>query len=137
MTEITPLPSRLLTEDDLVVMTGLLERVVDRVDSGQTVNDVLISVINWDMQAWKIGEWDALAVTRIAVMPKWKCLVVAYLAGDGMDEWFHDLMDVLEEYAHANHCRHVEVWGRRGWKKVGASRGYEECMTVMRKVVNG
>jgi hypothetical protein len=74
-------------------------------------------------------------VTQIVVYPQHKvCLVVA-LGGEGLDEWFDELMDTIESWAAQNECRYVEEYGRKGWLKVGKKRGYGEVYTVMRKAV--
>lgn len=87
------------------------------------------------MQLWVVDDYRAACVTQIVVYPQHKvCLVVA-LGGEGMDEWFPELMDTVEEWARQVGCRYVEEYGRKGWQKVGSKRGYEQVYTVMRKAV--
>lgn len=111
----------------------LLARVLDRLDSGRGSEDVLTALQQRKMQLWSVNNWQAACVTRLGVLPQWKALTVVYLAGDGLSEWFDDLMEVLESFANDHGCKYVDVYGRRGWKKVGAHRGYREAATVMRK----
>jgi len=115
------------------IASDVLSRAVDRGDFGYDLEDLLKEILSRRMQLWMVGDGQAWAITQIQVYPRFKELLVAYLAGDGLDEWFDDLMDTLEAYARSHQCRHVEVFGRRGWKKIGAQRGYREGLTVLRK----
>ena len=129
---IDPIPSvEVLDHWDAVV--PLLARVLERMDSGRGLEDILTALQERKMQLWSVNNWQAACVTRLGSMPQWSALTVVYLAGDGLSEWFDDLMEVLESFANDHGCKYVEVVGRKGWKKVGARRGYREAAIVMRK----
>lgn len=114
----------------------LVRPAIEYVDSGFSEDDIRNRLIVADMQLWVVGDYQAACVTQIVVYPQHKvCLVVA-LGGDGMDEWFGELMDQVEDWARQMGCRYVEEYGRKGWLRVGKKRGYEELYVVMRKAVN-
>jgi len=117
------------------IIEPLLNRILKTHDVGYTTEDVLTALQLRSMQLWKIGEWDAVAVTEIYQVPQYQALTVVFMAGDGMETWFDPVMDVLEDFAKAHRCKYVEARGRRGWVKVGKKRGYEEMLTVVRKAL--
>ena len=112
----------------------VLERALAR-DEAYSFDDVMAKLWRREMQMWVVNDCQAVAVTQIQVYPRFKALQVCWLAGDGVDEWFEDLMETLENYAEGMNCRQVEVYGRRGWKRLGEARGYQETMSVFRKIV--
>lgn len=114
----------------------LLQRVLDQFDSGYTSEDVLTELQHERMQLWKIGDWDALMVTEIYNVPRWRALLIVWCVGDRMDEWLDPAFEMLERFARAHGCKYVEGRGRRGWTKALAHRGwFKEGMTVVRKAL--
>jgi hypothetical protein len=133
---ITPIPSYYITPIWGNV-SELISSAVEYVDSGYTADDVRKALTVSEMQLWIAGDYQACAVTQINRYPQHKtCLIVA-MAGEGMDEWFDELLSTIEEWASKMKCKYVEEYGRKGWRKIGASRGYEQIYTVMRKPVHG
>jgi hypothetical protein len=113
----------------------LLRPAIEYVDSGFSDVDILRRLQTSDMQLWVIGEYQAACVTQIIVYPQHKtCLVVA-LGGEGLEEWFDELMSTIETWAQELGCKYVEEYGRKGWARVGKRRGYAETYTVMRKAI--
>ncbi len=129
---ITPIPSYYVS----VVwprVAHLIRPAIEYVDSGFSEADILGKIIVSDMQLWVVDSYRAAAVTQIVVYPQHKtCLVVA-LGGEGMAEWFDELMGTIESWAAGMGCKYVEEYGRKGWEKVGAKRGYKPIYTVMRR----
>ena len=115
------------------VIEPMLNRILKQYDVGYTTEDVLTALQLREMQLWRIGDWDAIAVTEIYKTPQFLALMVIFMAGDGMNEWFDDVMELLEQFARAHGCKFVEARGRRGWVRVGKERGYEEMLTICRK----
>ena len=131
---ITPIPSYYVTPVWERV-AHLVRPAIEYVDSGFSEDDVLNRLNISDMQLWVVNDYQAACVTQIVVYPQHKsCLVVA-LGGEGMTEWFDELMDEVEEWARQMGCRYVEEYGRKGWQRVGAARGYEQVYTVCRKAI--
>lgn len=114
-----------------------LQRVLTRIDSGHTVEDVL-SKLQWqEMQLWCVNDWQAIAVTQISILPQHKVLAVVYVAGDGVDDWLPALSHTLENFAAGLGCKYVEFYGRDGWRKKAKPLGFENAFSVMRLEVNG
>ena len=113
----------------------MLQRALDR-DGGYTPLDVFQEVVPGNFQMWIAGDYLSVTVTRVQVFPRYKALQICWTAGDEMDEWLDPLLDVLETYAQDLGCREVEAYGRPGWKKAVAHRGYEQTMIVVRKLVD-
>ncbi len=131
---ITPIPSYYVS----VVwpkVAHLIRPAIEYVDSGFTEADIYGKILVSDMQLWVVGDYQAAAVTQIILYPRHKtCLVVA-LGGDGIEEWFDELMGTIEDWSKEMGCTYVEEFGRKGWERVGSERGYERIYTVMRKTV--
>ena len=53
-------------------------------------------------------------------------------AGGDLDA-LKGLYPYIEEYAQSDGCDAIEVWGRKGWARVGKEYGYEYIHTVVRK----
>jgi len=131
---VTPVPSYYVTPVWKRVQP-LIASAVERMDSGYRAIDIHNKLLTGDMQLWVIGDYQAVAVTQIAIYPQFKACIVVAMAGDGLTEWFDDIMGAIEGWAAAMGCRYVEEYGRKGWAKVGAARGYEHVYTVMRKAL--
>lgn len=131
---ITPIPSYYVSIIWPKVV-HLLRPAIEYVDSGFDEADILGKVMVSDMQLWVVGDYQAAAVTQVIVYPKHKACLVVALGGDGMSEWFDELMDTVEAWAKDMGCRYVEEYGRKGWARVGAKRGYEQIYSVMRKSI--
>jgi len=111
----------------------LIRPAIEYVESGFSESDIYGKILVSDMQLWVVGDYEAACVTQIVVYPQHKtCLVVA-LGGDGMAEWFDELMSTVESWAAETGCKFVEEYGRKGWERVGAKRGYEQIYSVLRK----
>lgn len=131
---ITPIPSYYVTPV-WEKAEPLVRKAIDYVDSGYRSEDILKRLVTSEMQLWIVNEYEAAAVTMLSIYPQFKsCLVVA-LAGDNLDSWFDDLMSKIEDWADMMGCKYVEEYGRKGWQRVGAHRGYEHVWTVMRKTL--
>lgn len=111
----------------------LLGKVLERVDTGDTEASLLAQILTGDMQLWNVQSWRAMVITQISVCRTHRKLMVCYMAGEGLEEWFDQCMDVLEAFAMEHGCQYVEEYGRPGWERVGKKRGYEKVYTVMRK----
>ena len=62
-------------------------------------------------------------------------LSVAALAGEGLGDWLGDLDTALMDLAKDQDCVAVLGWGRPGWAKVMAQRGWQQQAVVMTKAV--
>lgn len=113
----------------------ILKRVV-LPESGHSMQSVLTELQLAKMQLWIIGEFQGVAVTSINILPLHNVLWAQFLAGDHMDDWLDDLIEMLEAYARHNNCASVEFSGRKGWNKIGEKhREYRPIRTVFRRVL--
>jgi len=62
--------------------------------------------------------------------PRHKMCRVVTIAGDRMSEWIGDL-NMLEDWALAQGCAYMDMYARRGWKKV--LKEYKEDCILLRK----
>jgi len=62
--------------------------------------------------------------------PRHKMCRVVTIAGDRMSEWIGDL-NMLENWALAQGCAYMDMYARRGWKKV--LKEYKEDCILLRK----
>ena len=107
----------------------LLNRI--EADTGLSTEDLLTRIQRGEYQLW--GVPGGVCVTSVTDLPQFRVCTVLQLAGDGLSEWFDPLMDAIEDWARQLGCKYVEEYGRKGWERIGKSRGYERAFTVMRK----
>lgn len=110
----------------------LLQRVIARIDSGHSVDDVVTKIQYGDMQLWRVYDWQALAVTQITALPQHRVLSVVYLAGEELKAWLAELTAVLRHYAQQQSCKYIEAYGRDGWRKPAKPLGFTATFSVMR-----
>ena len=67
---------------------------------------------------------------HFAYYPKHKMCRVATIAGERMSEWISDLY-ILEDWAKAQGCDYMDMYARRGWKKM--LKDYKEDCILLRK----
>ena len=112
----------------------LIKRASTYTDSGFSTEDILTQIQLREMQLW-IDPTRAACVTQIHNYPQHRTLLVCYLSGDELHEWFDELMGLLEDWGRQMGCKYVEEYGRKGWEKIGKKRGYEPVYLVMRKTL--
>jgi len=73
---------------------------------------------------------NAVAVTRLELTDAGKVCVITACQGKGMTRWL-PLISGIENYATAEGCRCVRIFGRKGWLRV--LDGYEQKHVIMDK----
>ncbi len=114
-----------------------LQRVLSKIDSGHSVDDVLTKLQWQEMQLWNVDNWQALAITQISILPLHSVLAIVYVAGDEVNDWLPELVETLHTYAAETGCKYVEFYGRDGWRKPAKPLGFGDTFTVMRMTVDG
>lgn len=114
----------------------LIQRVLEKTDAGDSLRNVAEHLAAGRYQLWKVGNWDAAAVTSVKRYPEYGVVLCLYVGGEGADGWFGDLMSELEAWAAHMDCRYVEAMGRPGWSRMARRRGYED-FRIYRKRVDG
>lgn len=82
---------------------------------------------------WIVVDGDevlAACVTRTAVYPLKKMLVVESLGGRQMKRWVNDLNETLKRYAKDTGHQGLELYGRPGWVKALDPYGWKHAMVV-------
>jgi hypothetical protein len=73
---------------------------------------------------------DAVATTRLELTDAGKVCVITACAGKDMARWL-PLIRGIEDYAKAEGCRRVRIFGRKGWLRV--LDGYRQTHVVIDK----
>lgn len=64
-------------------------------------------------------------ITNIVVYPQCTFLNMAFCGGKTIRLWKDDMLEILKQYANANHCIGIESSGRPGWAKIFKNNGYK------------
>ena len=113
----------------------LLKKAFDRVDYPFTMAEIAGKVDSQDMQLWMTHDLKMAWLTRILVLPRYKVLEVVAGGGEGIDDWLAPSDELFTAFASHHGCKYLEIQGRPGWVKVGASLGYRPVWTTIRKEV--
>ena len=98
----------------------LLARVVPHTEGELEPDDYIEPLTHGDMQLWVVIEnkhVNAALVTQIVPYPQKKVLRLISLAGEDFQE-IKDFLEMVEAFALKNECSALEMWGRKGWKKL-------------------
>jgi len=98
----------------------LLARVVPHTEGELEPDDYIEPLTHGDMQLWVVIEnkhVNAALVTQIISYPQKRILRLISLAGDNVQE-IKDFLEMVEVFALKNGCTALEMWGRKGWKKL-------------------
>ena len=99
----------------------ILARVVSRSEGELETDDIFDLVAEGRMQLWivvKDKESIAALVTQIITYPQKRVLRLVSLAGEGIQEFIHFLDTIVLSFAIQKGCTALELWGRKGWKKL-------------------
>lgn len=109
-----------------------VERIVARFPQC-TADGFLEDCLGGDVQIWIVMEGREKLCTVLTCLVEyhaWKAARVIGLAGKDMGSWIH-MTPRVEAWAKDNGCKTIEIWGRKGWKRVHG--GYDERITVLEK----
>ena len=98
----------------------LLDTVKEHTEGELETDDFLEPLTHGDMQLWIATEGSTVhgvMVTQLIPYPQKKILRVISLAGDNFEE-LRDFQEMLEAFAVKTGCTALEMWGRKGWKKL-------------------
>ena len=97
------------------LLAGLVRDIADYAP-GITPEWLIESLVNGVVTGWLIDD-RALGVTEIQMRPSQRVLFIAWLAGEGADDWLGDWLDALQHFAEATQCAGIELQGRRGFAR--------------------
>jgi len=120
-------------QDELLKCRKWIQSALDKGGDTHDFVDIVDGVMSGHMQLWS-GE-RGCAVTEILVYPNKKILHVFLAGGDnghGIDQ-ITDMHDSAVEFAKRENCQGMSVSGRAGWKKILASKGWEQKFVTLAK----
>lgn len=131
---------RLSTTDELRCRWGtiepLLKRATDRTHGCYEPIDVFVQGMAGQAGFWFIeddGKLDAVVVTEIRQFPRKRALVINFIAGRRLAEWWSPFVESMDEHARQRECSEIMAYARKGWVRYWKSRGIAE--TVMTEVM--
>ena len=98
----------------------LLEKVKEHTEGEFETDDYLEPLSHGDMHLWIATEYSdvkAAMVTQFAIYPQKNILRIVSMAGDDFEE-IRGFQDMIEAFAVRMGCSALEMWGRKGWKKL-------------------
>ena len=98
----------------------LLERVKEHSEGEHAPDALLEPLTHGDMQLWiatDSGEMHSVMVTQIVTYPQKQILRVISIAGSDFKK-LYEFNNMVESFAIKTGCSGMELWGRKGWKKL-------------------
>ena len=98
----------------------LLEKVKEHTEGEFETDDYLEPLTHGDMHLWIATEYSdvkAAMVTQFAIYPQKNILRIVSMAGDDFEE-IRGFQDMIEAFAVRRGWSALEMWGRKGWKKL-------------------
>ena len=99
----------------------LLARVTQHTEGEMEPDDFLEPLTHGEMQLWLAvdqGSVHTAMVTQVVPYPQKKVLRVIAIAGTEFKELHAQFNDIVEAFAIRVGCSSMELWGRKGWKKL-------------------
>ncbi len=117
--------AHLISPEDVPYVWGdvgpMIARVTEQTEGEFEPDDYLESLARGHMQLWLATEDKEIIIsmiTQIIPYPQKKVLRVIALAGKNFKEVHDNFIDILETFAIRSGCSSLELWGRKGWKKM-------------------
>ena len=98
----------------------MLARVTPHTEGELEPDDFIEPLTHGEMQLWvaiEDKEIIAALITQIIPYPQKRVLRLISLAGEDFDK-FKDFVTMVESFAINSECSSLEMWGRKGWKKL-------------------
>ena len=116
--------AQIVQPEDIAYIWGevapLLDKVKEHTEGELETDDFLEPLTHGDMQLWIATEQSdvhAVMVTQIIAYPQKKVLRIISLAGEDFEE-IRSFQEMIEGFAVKLECTALEMWGRKGWKKL-------------------
>ena len=120
----TRLKAQIVQPEDIAYIweevAPLLNRVKEHSEGEAEPDDFLEPLTHGHMQLWIATEdkqMHSAMITQIIVYPQKKVLRVISIAGSDFKR-LYEFNDMVEAFAIKTGCSGMELWGRRGWKKL-------------------
>ena len=110
-------PARLDASEERRLMDLLASLLTKAGATDMTADSLKQDIANRHVQVWRIGDWEAVAITRLVGRPKGPILAIDGLAGAGMTKWIEPLTKAMEMHGRMMGCRQIEfTTSRNGWE---------------------
>lgn len=99
----------------------MLQKVVDHTEGELQPEDFLENIVNKYMHLWLSVEDTEITmamVTQIIEYPRRKTLRIIAISGKNFKKTHSQFNDIIESFAIQTGCSGLELWGRKGWKKM-------------------
>jgi hypothetical protein len=120
----TGLKAQIVQPEDIAYIweqvAPLLDRVKEHSEGELETDDFLEPLTHGDMQLWIATEdqkMHSAMVTQIVPYPQKQVLRVISIAGSDFKR-LYEFNDMVESFAIRTGCSGMELWGRKGWKKL-------------------
>jgi len=98
----------------------LLDEVQEHTEGEVESDDFLESLTHGDMQLWiatEENELHSIMITQIITYPQKRVLRIISIAGSDFKR-LYQFNEMVESFAIKTGCTSLELWGRKGWKKL-------------------
>jgi len=98
----------------------LLDEAQEHTEGEVESDDFLESLTHGDMQLWiatEGNELHSIMITQIITYPQKKVLRIISIAGSDFKR-LYQFNEMVESFAIKTGCTSLELWGRKGWKKL-------------------
>lgn len=99
----------------------MLARVIEHSEGELQPDDYLEHLMYGSMQLWIVTDESKIVismVTQFIEYPQKRILRVIALSGEKFKEVHSYFNDMVEAFAIKHGCSALELWGRKGWKKM-------------------
>ena len=113
---------------------NILHPAVDVGDGKDTFLSLAADLKSGKKILWVTAEEGVITsalITWVEGYSNHKRMVIGYAGGDLED--MRTIYPDIEDWAKSEECKAIEVYGRRGWSRVGREHGYDEIATISRK----
>ena len=117
--------AHLIQPEDVAYIWGdvapMLGKVTQHAEGESEPDDYLEDLTHGHQQLWIATEDNVIIlvmITQIITYPQKKVLRVISIAGDNFVEAHRHFNDMVESFAIQFGCSSMELWGRKGWKKM-------------------
>jgi hypothetical protein len=98
----------------------LLDEAQEHTEGEVESDDFLESLTHGDMQLWiatEENELHSIMITQIITYPQKRVLRIISIAGSDFKR-LYQFNEMVESFAIKTGCTSLELWGRKGWKKL-------------------
>ena len=122
--DISRLKAQIVQPEDIAYIweevSPLIEMARKHSEGELETDDFLEPLTHGDMQLWIATEdnnMHSAMVTQIVPYPQKQILRVILIAGSDLKR-LYEFNDMIESFATRTGCSAMELWGRKGWKKM-------------------